>query len=389
VALAIETTRLCKITILVFDSKSSDLIEGAWVSFTYDGASYSGPTDLEGLYAGTFFCSEDFPTVDITVRAEGYTTVIKRIKLAKGVERIALTLSNDTVPQSTATATPTLVDTLAPTDTPSPSLTNTPTVTAELLCTVVVSSLNLRSGPGTIYPPKGSLSQGEEFRARGRAPGNDQVSTWIEIEVIAPGMVGWVNAAIQYVTCTFDISTLPVLPTPTPPTSTPVPISPPGLVIANFNSCAGINNLGGEMGAAYIQPDVLSETYVEEPGRGCVVKLAYNMKEWSAFWIKLQGANLTSYSRLSFDIRADSPTERSQVKIELKRANNSEMSIRYVSGITATWQTKSVPFSDFGSPGYLPRLSSWTSMEELVFTFEASNAGNTGVVYLDNILFEP
>jgi uncharacterized protein YraI len=96
-------------------------------------------------------------------------------------------------------------------------------VTADLLCTVIVSSLNLRYGPGTIYPPKRSLSQGEELRARGRAQENDQVSTWIVGEVVATGMDGWVNAATEYVACTFDIHTLSVVPAPPLPTPTSTP----------------------------------------------------------------------------------------------------------------------------------------------------------------------
>ena len=76
------------------------------------------------------------------------------------------------------------------------------------------------------------------------------------------------------------------------------------------------------------------------------------------------------------------------MKLELKRANMTEVSIKYVSGIEADWKTISVSLADFDRTDYLPPLSSREGMEELVFTFEASRSGPEGVVYLDNIVFE-
>jgi hypothetical protein len=56
------------------------------------------------------------------------------------------------------------------------------------------------------------------------------------------------------------IPTLTSMPTLTPPpTLTPTP-TPTPLVVADFNSCTNINNLGGEMGAAY---DVSNKAVVE------------------------------------------------------------------------------------------------------------------------------
>ena len=144
------------------------------------------------------------------------------------------------------------------------------------------------------------------------------------------------------------------------------------------------------MGAAYNAPDSLVEIYVQEAEHGCVARLEYNIVQWSAFWMKLQGVNLTPYSKLAFDIRAD--PERGipgQMKVELKRAGNQQVSITYVSGITTGWQTMSVNLADFGPTGYTDPLSSLTEMEELVFTFEASRSGTQGVVYLDNIVLIP
>jgi hypothetical protein len=70
----------------------------------------------------------------------------------------------------------------------------------------------------------------------------------------------------------------------------PIIVSPP-FMIADFNTCVGVNNLGGQMGAAYILPDLLQESFMvdeDAPGRGCVARLHYNNPQaWSAFWLKL------------------------------------------------------------------------------------------------------
>jgi hypothetical protein len=157
-------------------------------------------------------------------------------------------------------------------------------------------------------------------------------------------------------------------------------------VVADFDACAGANNLGGPMGAAYNSPDSLKESYQAEANRGCVARLQYQITGWAGFWMKLQGADLTRYSRLVFDVRADpQPGIPGQMKLELKRAG--EVSIEYVSGIGADWKTISVRLSDFGYAGYGKPVSSWQGIEELVVVFEAARSGRSGVVYLDNILF--
>ena len=142
------------------------------------------------------------------------------------------------------------------------------------------------------------------------------------------------------------------------------------------------------MGAAY-DPDSgdrLAESYVQETGRGCIARLEYDIVGWSAFWIQLQGADLSPYSQLVFDVRAD-PQENvpEQIKIELKRMTGQEVSILYISEISVAWQRIRVNLSNFGPTGYTNPLSSFTDMEELVFTFERNQAGKTGVIYLDNI----
>jgi len=86
------------------------------------------------------------------------------------------------------------------------------------------------------------------------------------------------------------------------------------------------------MGAAYNPPDSLKESYVEEANRGCVARLEYKIRGWSAFWMKLQGADLSPYSRLIIDVRGDPASGiPKQMKLELKRGG--QVSISYISGI--------------------------------------------------------
>jgi hypothetical protein len=141
------------------------------------------------------------------------------------------------------------------------------------------------------------------------------------------------------------------------------------------------------MGAAYNPPDYLKEHYVQELGRGCVVRLTYDIVNWAAFWLKLEGSNLTSYNKLSFDVKSAHTGVPAAMRIELKRAGNTEISTINVTGLTTQWQTKSVNLADFEATGFAPPLSSLTDMEELVFVFESVSSGSQGVVYLDNVIF--
>lgn len=169
------------------------------------------------------------------------------------------------------------------------------------------------------------------------------------------------------------------------------------LLVADFDDCVGTNNLGGAMGAAFQTPgNTLTESYVSQAAGGCVARLEYEVKDWGAFWMKLQNVDLTSFREndgvLSFDIRGDEPIP-AGVKIELKRfcvpdQACGEFSVYYMTWITSEWETRRIPLEGFGSVGWAAPLSSWEGIEELVFTFEAHNSGNNGIVYLDNIAFE-
>lgn len=180
------------------------------------------------------------------------------------------------------------------------------------------------------------------------------------------------------------------------------PAGPPPLPVADFRTCDSTNNLGGAMGAAYISPsNLVIESYVEvpDPPGGCEVYIEYHIKDWGAFWLQLEHADLSEYSLLFFDIMGDASVGvPAQMKIEIKRdcqkvggSNQcNQIDILYFAGVTGEWQRNvNVALSDFTAvdwPGYMGILD-WSDIEELVFTFEAHVSGQDGAIYLDNIQF--
>jgi hypothetical protein len=154
-------------------------------------------------------------------------------------------------------------------------------------------------------------------------------------------------------------------------------------MVVNFDNCTGVAKLGRNMGAAYAPGDMLVESYVDEERRGCVARLEYNIADWAAFWIQLQSADLSPYTQIVFDIKADPQGNLPEkVKLELKRAGNQQISIlrRDLSKVTSEWQTMTVNLSDFEGS-----VSTLTDIEELVFTLEAGESRTTGAIYLDNV----
>lgn len=95
-------------------------------------------------------------------------------------------------------------------------------------CEVASSGLNLRTGPGLVYPQITALRTGTQLEPLVQSPDGE----WILVRVRATGQGGWVNAGPRYLSCNLDVGTLPVAevipPTPTPtPTITPSPTPSP------------------------------------------------------------------------------------------------------------------------------------------------------------------
>lgn len=178
----------------------------------------------------------------------------------------------------------------------------------------------------------------------------------------------------------------------------------PPILVADFENIGcvkSLNNLGGEMGAAYKPEteDRLYETYEFEADHSCVVKLDYKIPDqWSAFWLKLQQANLTQQQNLSFEVKFEEDsiskiTTDMEIKVELKRGCHDqkcdEVWIQYVPDITEDWQQRSIRLENFYSEKDMSLPPPLVNIEELVFTFEQGHISERGVVYLDNIEFSP
>lgn len=135
--------------------------------------------------------------------------------------------------------------------TPVPTRRAAATAAPAALCTVRANpSLNVRSGPGTVFaPPIGTAN----FNAQLRPLARNLDATWIEVQVLPGGLRGWVATGAQFIACTIDPTTLPVgiiPPTPTPspsptpaPTFTLVPTLPPVVVAPPSPTAAPIATL--------------------------------------------------------------------------------------------------------------------------------------------------
>lgn len=81
-----------------------------------------------------------------------------------------------------------------------------PTTTPERLCAVIPPALNLRSGPGTVYAPIVTLTNGISLEPLAR----DNEGMWIQVRVVESGQMGWINAESTYVSCNVPVTDLPV-----------------------------------------------------------------------------------------------------------------------------------------------------------------------------------
>jgi hypothetical protein len=77
---------------------------------------------------------------------------------------------------------------------------------AQLVCNIVVQSVNIRSGPGTDFRRLDTLLLGDQFEPLGRT----QDRLWIQARVEGNGQVGWVANDKQYAACNVPIEDLAI-----------------------------------------------------------------------------------------------------------------------------------------------------------------------------------
>jgi len=163
------------------------------------------------------------------------------------------------------------------------------------------------------------------------------------------------------------------------------------LMVADFDSGAKPNNIGGNFGAWDKDPADFSQGCtdifdpVEKSGSsGFSMKLDYDVDSpnpaYNGFWLKMNDLDASGYKNISFDIKGDSEEGYTTVfKIELKN-NKGEVGKFYATGIDDSWQTIAIPLKNFTG------IIDYSALEEFVIVFEDRMATNKdGIVYIDNI----
>ena len=99
------------------------------------------------------------------------------------------------------------------------------TPVSSVSCTVRVPRLQIRTGPGTVYPVVGQLTQSSQVRAVALVSRGFPSGRWVEVQLTPGKSLGFVAADIQFVFCRQSLAGLPaarIPPTPRPgPTKTP------------------------------------------------------------------------------------------------------------------------------------------------------------------------
>jgi len=160
------------------------------------------------------------------------------------------------------------------------------------------------------------------------------------------------------------------------------------LLICDFNGSDRINALGGEFGSwnkdSYDTTQFCEDALVEGRG-GKVLQLTYDVDSpnpaYNGFWMKLQGANLSGYKKLTFWVKGDLDSGYTQnFNVELKN-NKGEKGTASVSGITDEWQKIEIPLKNFDG------ISDLSNVSELVFVFSDTICEpKAGIIYIDDII---
>lgn len=163
------------------------------------------------------------------------------------------------------------------------------------------------------------------------------------------------------------------------------------LIIADFESGASPNNIGGGFGVWNKDPNDQTQGCKLDfitPGhdeQGQAIKLTYDVDSpnpsYNGFWMKLENTDLSQYKKVSFWLKGDKDAGySSKFKLELKNA--SEVAPYYVEDLNDTWTLIEIPMSSFS------RLTDWSKMNEFVIVFEDSQATQkTGAIFIDDIAF--
>lgn len=165
------------------------------------------------------------------------------------------------------------------------------------------------------------------------------------------------------------------------------------LMVADFNSGAKPNNIGGDFGCWIKDPNDPTQGCIESFDRanrygsaGYALRLIYsvdsNNAAFGGLWMRLQNLDATKFDALRFRVRGDASMGYTSVfKVELKDAMD-QSSHYYVRGVTDQWQDIVIPLKDMEGMANLVRL------KEFVLVFEDTTVtSKKGVIYLDDVRF--
>lgn len=205
----------------------------------------------------------------------------------------------------------------SPLATPTPAPTETPAPTGEVKAIVTIDELNIRTGPGTVYPILGKAKLNDSFTVIAKNPGGD----WLQVCCLG-GKEGW--ALAQYLRLeggTIDsvkvAQAIPPTPTPRPrPTPTPPPPPTPSLPYAlTAIKCTGAGGAylkvfvraGGQpqggVNVVFVPVGVCNgPTTPIDGSRGCTLKVDGPMPgSWQVYLTDAAGNRISDYANVKTD----------------------------------------------------------------------------------------
>ncbi|HBU70453.1 MAG TPA: hypothetical protein DEE98_08765 [Elusimicrobia bacterium] len=166
----------------------------------------------------------------------------------------------------------------------------------------------------------------------------------------------------------------------------------PILTVADFDSGAAPNNVGGSFGSWDKDPADDSQSYKAEilkpgyDGTGCSLKLSYDVDSpnvaYGGLWMKLEDIDVRPYSKLSFWLKGDEKlgfTKKFKIEIKNKKGESSSY---YVTDSSDLWDVVEIPLASFN------KITDWSKMSEFVIVLESDQVTQkSGAIYFDDISF--
>jgi hypothetical protein len=165
------------------------------------------------------------------------------------------------------------------------------------------------------------------------------------------------------------------------------------LMVADFNSGAKPNNLGGDFGCWIKDPNDPMQGCIESfdaknryGNKGYALRLIYSVASkkpaFGGLWMRLPNLDASRFNALAFRVRGDPAMGYTKVlKVELKDAVD-QASDHYVRDVTDQWQDVVIPLSDFQGMANARRLTQFVIVIE-----DTTATAKQGVIYLDDIRF--